>query len=96
MMSDGERLWTLPRRLISGTQFLLVLNFLYKNKVRNIIYRQVSICRGELSHILGCKKIKNPLKTNKKPPNHPPFDGFLRITLGSFIFITQNLSLNLN
>lgn len=88
MMSNWERLWTLPRGLISGPQLLLVLNFLYKNKVRNTIYRRVSICKEKLSSILGyqCKKTTKPLQTkiqsnkNAQPYNLTPFDSCVKIT----------------
>lgn len=86
MMPNWERLWTLPRGLISGPQLLLVLNFLYKNKVRNTIYRRV--CKEWLSSILSCqcKKTtkppppKNQSNKNSQPYNLTPFDSFLRIT----------------
>lgn len=88
MMPNRERLWTLPRGLISGSQLLLVLNFLYKNKVRNTFYRRVSICKETLSSILGCqcKKTTKPLPPKKQSNNNAqrynlvPFDCFLRIT----------------
>lgn len=102
-MTYRERLWTFPRGLISGPQFLLVLNFLYKNKVRNVIYRKVS--KGEFSHILGCQCKKPPpppksLKTNQPtPPKHKPSHPsivFLGLLLGSCLFIIHNRSLNMN
>lgn len=73
VVSNWERLWTLPRGLISGPHFLLVLNFLCKTKRKkkkekseNNIFTE----RWPLSHITVFQAVKTKKKITFRQTNN--------------------------
>lgn len=82
VMSNWERLRTLPRGLISGPHFLLVLNFLCKTKrkkKREKSEKKILTERWALSSMTVFQVVKTKKKLPSDKQKLPPFDGWLII-----------------